>query len=530
MLDRATTAVLAIDLQHDFLSPDGYLGSKHVGVGELERAIGNLLRGLRDPAGGGEDGVVGAATSEGVSGGDQGWPGVWWVTSAYDGPRGEHPPAVVAPAGSTQRVGMPLLRDLQLDGSLAGTATPCCVPGTRGAEMHPDLARLAADGDGQVTKRWFSAFAGTDLEAQLRQRGARTVVVAGVLSHTSVLATCADAAVHGFDVVVVRECLGWTSAKRHAEALDNISRWYGRVLSLTDAVGARTARTYGAGDSFVVEDALPADLAASAFDALKAEVDWQVMQHRGGAVPRLVAAQAQPRDDGSAPIYRHPADEHPRQMPFTPTVDRIRRAVEQRIGQELNHVLIQLYRDGKDYISEHSDKTLDVVHGTAIVNVSLGAERAMVLHSKRDVLASGALPGAGQSEQAPPRAVRKSQRFGLPHNSMFVMGQRTNREWLHGIAQDKMHQHTTVSPETNSFERISLTFRTIGTFCTADGQMIYGQGARGKTRETARPVSTDPQEAQELLNAYGRENQRSDFDWDEAYGRGFDVIDCMLAA
>lgn len=34
---------------------------------------------------------------------------------------------------------------------------------------------------------------------------------------------------------------------------------------------------------------------------------------------------------------------------------------------ELNHVLIQKYRNGEDYISEHSDKTVDIVRGTSIV-------------------------------------------------------------------------------------------------------------------------------------------------------------------
>ena len=38
-----------------------------------------------------------------------------------------------------------------------------------------------------------------------------------------------------------------------------------------------------------------------------------------------------------------------------------------------NHALIQWYRSGLDHISEHSDKTLDIEHGTPVVSVSLGA-------------------------------------------------------------------------------------------------------------------------------------------------------------
>ena len=53
----------------------------------------------------------------------------------------------------------------------------------------------------------------------------------------------------------------------------------------------------------------------------------------------------------------------------------IRQRVEEILKHPVNHVLIQYYRSGNDYISEHSDKTIDVVRGSNIVNVSLGAER-----------------------------------------------------------------------------------------------------------------------------------------------------------
>jgi alkylated DNA repair dioxygenase AlkB len=51
-------------------------------------------------------------------------------------------------------------------------------------------------------------------------------------------------------------------------------------------------------------------------------------------------------------------------------------------------VLIQLYRTGADYISEHSDKTIDVVRGSFIVNLSLGARRTMTLRTKKDATAN----------------------------------------------------------------------------------------------------------------------------------------------
>ena len=54
----------------------------------------------------------------------------------------------------------------------------------------------------------------------------------------------------------------------------------------------------GEGDSEVVNNILPADLAEVAFERLKKEVAWRSMYHRGGEVPRLVAVEGEISDDG----------------------------------------------------------------------------------------------------------------------------------------------------------------------------------------------------------------------------------------
>ena len=105
------------------------------------------------------------------------------------------------------------------------------------------------------------------------------------------------------------------------------------------------------------------------------------------------------------------------------------------------------------------------------------------------------------------------------------MGLETNRTWLHGINHDNRPLHIKSSLEqAQGGERISLTFRHIGTFLSADGTRIFGQGARGKTKAEARPVVVGTGEAEELLAAFGRENHESAFDWEEVYGEGFDVL------
>lgn len=273
------------------------------------------------------------------------------------------------------------------------------------------------------------------------------------------------------------------------------------------------------GDTTVMEDLLPVDLAVDIFEKLRDEIRWQKMSHQGGDVPRLVAVQGEIGEDGSIPIYRHPADESPPLHAFSPTVLLIKKHVEEKVGHPVNHVLIQFYRTGVDYISEHSDKTLDIVPNTFIANVSLGAQRTMTFRTKKPLKHSD-VPEA--SEPLP----RQSCRAPLPHNSLCRMGLATNMRWLHSIRQDKrMASEKSEAELAYDGGRISLTFRQIGTFLDRDQSSIWGQGATSKTKEGARHViNGDTEECKEMILAFGKENHSSDFDWQDIYGTGFDVL------
>jgi hypothetical protein len=203
-------------------------------------------------------------------------------------------------------------------------------------------------------------------------------------------------------------------------------------------------------------------------------------------------------------------------------------------------VLIQLYRTGADYISEHSDKTIDVVRGSRIVNLSVGARRTMTLKTKKDATANttGNEQGGDDGDNGAATTVRRTtQRVPLPNNSLFVMGLETNARWMHSVHTDKRPVNTKDPAERGP--RISLTFRHIGTFLTPLSpspsspagqdqaqvqQLIFGQGATGKTRTEARPVVHGGEEAERLLTAFGAENHQSEFDWEKAYGEGSDVL------
>ncbi|KAF5682821.1 isochorismatase family hydrolase [Fusarium denticulatum] len=275
------------------------------------------------------------------------------------------------------------------------------------------------------------------------------------------------------------------------------------------------------GDTDIIENVLSEPLLEGIFDKLREEVQWQRMSHQGGQVPRLVAVQGDIGPDGSIPVYRHPSDESPPLLSFSPTVLAIKDEIEKRLGHPLNHVLIQYYRDGNDYISEHSDKTLDIVKGSYIANVSLGAERTMTFRTKRRDK-----DPSQEDATSPTTSKRVIQRARLPHNSLCQLGLKSNMKWLHAIRQDKRSKKEKSAAELAcEGGRISLTFRQIGTFLNGEETLIWGQGAKAKTPEDAHAViNGQSTEAIELLKAFGTENHSSEFDWDAHYGKGFDVL------
>lgn len=278
---------------------------------------------------------------------------------------------------------------------------------------------------------------------------------------------------------------------------------------------AQNAGVYGSNDTFLLLDIFPKEIADQLFYTLHDEVQWNSMRQKGKRVPRDIAIQGTLTvEDGDEyePLYRHPADEQPELVPWTPTALKIKEKIEEVIEQKLNHALIQYYRTPKDNIGEHSDKTLDILLQSNIVNYSLGAARTMILLHKRDK--------------------GRQQTIKLPHNSLFVLGWKTNREWYHAIRPDKRSLHLKEPDETAFYgERISLTLRTIATFLNRSTGQIYGQGARHKTVEEMKNADDPMYENDELemVMAFSRENHQSnEFDWNAEYGRGFNALNFKL--
>lgn len=106
------------------------------------------------------------------------------------------------------------------------------VPGTRGAELVPELG--PAPGDLVVIKYRYSGLRGNNIADLLRARGVRTLVCTGCSTNACVEAPWRDALEEGFYVVVPEDCVASWSPTLHAAALENVRHRYGIVCPSDD--------------------------------------------------------------------------------------------------------------------------------------------------------------------------------------------------------------------------------------------------------------------------------------------------------
>jgi len=482
------TALLIVDMQREFLTDAGMF-RRPVDAGRLIAPLQAMIaaaRATRSP--------------------------VVWIRSEYPD-RDQRPSPMRPPRPAGAAYAEAPMNDERLASGHAGR--PCCAPKSPTAELLAPLAEFVRDEDLVITKARYSAFMETELDARLRERGVDRIDLCGVVANVCVRATAADAFFLGYGVTAISDCIGATTPRRWREGLDAIARWYGEVRPSAGLLSQARAHLggLGAGDSAIHYGVLSPELAATALATLGHEIPWRTMHHRGGVVPRELSIQGTVAGDVE-PLYRHPADEQPPLTPWTPTADAIRREVSAFLEQPLNHGLIQRYADGQSFINPHADKTLDVARGTAIVNLSLGATRTLLLRPK------------GRDRDG------ELRRIALPHNSLFVLGWETNRRFVHGIRHDRRADAEKRADElAEGGMRISLTLRTIATFRRLRDGRLFGQGARAKTEADlagGSPSADDLEEATAMLEAFGQENRDPEFAWQDHYGAGFDALNFRI--
>jgi nicotinamidase-related amidase len=178
-LDPATTAIVLIEFQNEFVSEGGAL---HPAVAPVMEKTGMLANTV---------GLVDAARAAGVT--------------------VMHAPITFAPGyGELSRHPYGILKGV-VDGN-------AFVKGTWGAaivdDLTPDEGDILIEG-----KRGLDTFASTNLDFILRGRGITTVILAGFLTNCCVESTMRSAYENGYRVITLTDCMAATSAEEHDNAI-----------------------------------------------------------------------------------------------------------------------------------------------------------------------------------------------------------------------------------------------------------------------------------------------------------------------
>ena len=194
-LDPAHTAVMVIDMQNDFCAEQGY----------VERVVGKDVSACRAVVPAIMD-LVAAARERRIP--------VLWIKANYDPDR---------------------LPEGMLTKQREKSAEICCGTGSWG---HDFYGVRAADGEPVIEKSCYSAFVGTDVEKQLRQRGIRTLVFAGVQTNVCVESSLRDAVCRGFYAVLASDCVASHTPPLHEATLNNVRFLFGDVIDRAAIKGA----------------------------------------------------------------------------------------------------------------------------------------------------------------------------------------------------------------------------------------------------------------------------------------------------
>lgn len=180
-------------------------------------------------------------------------------------------------------------------------------------------------------------------------------------------------------------------------------------------------------------DFLPVQKATESLDELLTETPWVqpelMMYGKKVKVPRLTAWYGDP---GATYVYSGVKNSP---LPWTQMLSTLREEVQDAARSKFNSVLLNLYRDGKDYMSWHRDDESELGLRPVIASLSLGAVRRFDF---RPVRRDRTVPG-------------KRYSLELGHGSLLVMRGDSQSEWEHAVTKD---------PRVTA-PRINLTFRCV---------------------------------------------------------------------
>jgi nicotinamidase-related amidase len=205
--DPATTALVIIDMQRDFVMPGGF--------GE---ALGNDVKRLQ---------VTIAPTKAILEGARKAGMLVIHTREGHRPNLSDCPPSKLVRGKGKVRIGDP------------GPMGRILVRGEVGHDIVPELYPVA--GEVVIDKPGKGAFFATDLELILRDRGIKTLIVCGVTTEVCVNTTVREANDRGYECVVLSDCVGSYFPEFQKAALAMIKAQGGIFGWVSDSKRALTA-------------------------------------------------------------------------------------------------------------------------------------------------------------------------------------------------------------------------------------------------------------------------------------------------
>ncbi|MGE7664707.1 isochorismatase family protein [Ureibacillus composti] len=112
--------------------------------------------------------------------------------------------------------------------------------GTEAVEIDPRLD--FRKGDALISKKYASAFFGTDLVSRLNANDIDSVIIVGCTTCGCIRATAVDALQYGYIPIVVEDAVGDRSLASHSQSLFDLRQKYSDVLSTDDIINAISSK------------------------------------------------------------------------------------------------------------------------------------------------------------------------------------------------------------------------------------------------------------------------------------------------
>ncbi|UJR36921.1 hypothetical protein I4U23_029633 [Adineta vaga] len=201
--NQSRQALLAIDIQQDFITLNGPFKDKPVKADHIIINLTNILPHFRN-------------FNNNI---------VIWIKADYSNVPTE-PKYLNRPEGR-QYENVPMNDAFH---SSTHRTFPLCISGTDGQKFPPEIDSLIKpDQDIIITKTYYSAFTDTNLADILKN--VDEVHICGLTTNVCVQATTIDAFFHGHKVFVWSDCLGCRNEVSHQNALELMGRWYATIIT-----------------------------------------------------------------------------------------------------------------------------------------------------------------------------------------------------------------------------------------------------------------------------------------------------------